>query len=828
LSNPLPHRSIKKISSSHLLKLGAVVTCLSGGVVGAEKEVDESNIIDSSMFKSRFSVNQLKQTDYSFFNACPTKNQPIDLSFEKDYKSANDKKPDKIQVGSIKLTADDVPENNEIKTVLEGNVTMRTDTSLLLADRLVSDKTIGKVTATGNVSVETEESLLRAKQFVGDEEDQSSKLSDVKFHFFSNNANGQAESISLSGQGVAKLNDLTFSTCPTGDNSWRFSASELELDQKSQRGEAWGMLLRVKDIPVFYFPYLSFPIGDQRKSGLLAPAISNNSRNGVDVTLPIYWNIAENMDATFQPRHIQNRGSQLGVELRYLNQKSVNKLSFEWLDDDQLVSELLVNEPSLANGIYGLDKERWAVSFSNQTRFNHYWSSSVSASKVSDRDYFRDLGLGLIQSQLRNGQTQLLSQADLSYQDDIWFVSLFAESVQSIVGDEPYRILPSLISSADYFHPVTGLRWQFESDFTRFDHSDKNKMIGQRFNALGAVSFPLQNSYSWLTPKLSYQLTHYQQQDILSNDKDSISRNLPIFSLDSGLYFDRAMQWKKQSITHSLEPRIFYAYIPNEEQQLINNFDTRTPDFSFSQLWRENRFSGVDRIGDTNHIAVALTNRFVKDKTGEQLLSLSMGRKFYFEDRQVQLTDINPIDTQSVSPWLLEVNYSATANIEFSGFIEWSDEKDSVGANRGTNLARSRIKFEPIEDHIVNLSHRVRNNEHFNNEELDLSFAWPINDEWRLVGRWYNDLQNNRTSETLFGFEYESCCWAVSIVSHRYLDVRLDSLGNPLPTSFVGDGNEEFNSGVQLQFVFKGLGNPGEKGVSKLLEKNIRGYRSRF
>jgi len=828
LSDLLSHSSISKTPLSHLFAIGMVVACLSSGVNGVEKTPNDSNIIDSSMFKSRFGINELKQTNYSFFNACPIKNQPLDLSFEKKDKNIPNKEQEDVQVGSIKLTADDVPKNDEMNTLLVGNVTMRTETSLLLADKLISDKALGKVTATGNVSVETKESLLRAKQFIGDENDQSSKLSDVKFHFFSNNANGQAESLSLSNQGVATLKDLTFSTCPTGDNSWRFSASELELDQKSQWGEAWGMWLKVKGIPVFYFPYLNFPIGDQRKSGLLAPAISNNSRNGVDITLPIYWNIAENIDATFQPRHIQNRGSQLGVELRYLTEKSMNELSFEWLDDDKLVSDLLVSEPSLADGIYGLDKERWAVSFSNQTRFNQYWSSSINASKVSDRDYFRDLGIGLIQSQLRNGQTQLLSQADLSYQDDVWFVSLFAESVQSFVGDEPYRILPSLISSADYFHPSSGLRWQFESDFTHFDHSDNNKVMGQRFNVLGAVSFPLQNTYSWLTPKLSYQLTHYQQEDVLLNNKETLSRNLPIFSLDSGLYFDRAMQWKKQSITHSLEPRIFYAYIPNEEQQSINNFDTRTPDFSFSQLWRENRFTGTDRIGDTNHLAVAITNRFVKDKTGEQLLSLSMGRKFYFDDRQVQLTDIGRVDTQSYSPWLLEVNYSATSNIEFSGFIEWSDHKDPVSSNRGTNLARSRIKFEPIEDHIVNLSHRVRNNEYFSNEELDLSFAWPINDEWRLVGRWYNDLQNNRTSETLFGFEYESCCWAVSIVSHRYLDVRLDSSGNPLPISLVGDGNEQFNSGVQLQFVFKGLGNPGENSVSKLLEKNIRGYRSRF
>ena len=167
----------------------------------------------------------------------------------------------------------------------------------------------------------------------------------------------------------------------------------------------------------------------------------------------------------------------------------------------------------------------------------------------------------MIQSQLQNGRTQLLSQADLSYQDDVWFVSLFAESVQSFVGDEPYRILPSLVSNADYFQPKTGLRWQFESDFTHFDHSDHKKMIGQRFNILGAVSFPLQNSYSWLTPKVSYQLTQYQQEDVLSNNKNKFSRGLPIFSLDSGLYFDRAMQWRDQAITQSLEPQIGRAHV---------------------------------------------------------------------------------------------------------------------------------------------------------------------------------------------------------------------------------------------------------------------------
>ncbi len=585
------------------------------------------------------------------------------------------------------------------------------------------------------------------------------------------------------------------------------------------------MWLKVQGIPVFYFPYLNFPIDAQRKSGMLTPAISNSDRNGLDISIPVYWNIAEQTDATFWPRRIQNRGNQLGTEFRYLTENSMNKLSFEVLADDRLLTELLALEPSLGDGLYGLSEDRWAISFTNQTHFNENWSASLDASKVSDRDYFRDLGAGLISPNSTNSQSQLLSQGSFRYQDDIWLVSLLAESTQSLVGDEPYRILPSVNSSADYYHIDSGLHWQFESDITNFSHNDKALTKGARINLKPSVSYPMQNSYAWFRPKLSYQISRYRQDNLQLTETLEINRNLPILSLETGLFFDRSIEWNANVVTHSLEPRLFYAYIPYRQQAEINNFDSRLPDFSFSQLWQANRFAGVDRVGDTNHIALALTNRFVKDKNGEEMLSFSLGRKYYFDDRQVQLSPSTVTQTNDYSPWLFELSYNASETLEFSGFIEWSDENNADNSQRGTNLARSRVKFEPIPDHIVNLSHRVRNKDGFSNEEIDLSFAWPINDEWRLVGKWYNDLELDRTAETVFGFEYESCCWAISLVSRRYLDVGLDAAGNPLTGAGLDD---EFNSGIQLQFVFKGLGSPGQKSVSQLLRNSIRGYQSRF
>ena len=785
-----------------------------------KKEVPVVN--EPTYFKSRFFGVEQSELDFQLFDSCAkdTSNQKAFVD-NKSIQSASDKLPQ-----AIKLTADKVPQNNEQTLILEGNVTMTSSDSILNADSLVNDKLLEKISAAGGVSVETVDSFLKANSFEGSQQTKTSRLEDVDFLFFLINAYGKAESIETDDTNTATLKELTYSTCPTSNESWRFSASELKLDQESGWGEAWGMWLKVKGIPVFYFPYVNFPLGEQRKSGVLQPALSNDDKNGLDILLPVYWNIAPQSDATFNIRSIQNRGSQFGAEFRHLSQSSSSELAFEWLADDRLVESLVADNPSLVSGRYGLNKDRWAGSLKSQISFNQNWSGSINASKVSDRDYFTDLGAGVIESYGTNSQTQLVSQTNLNYKDDIWLVSFLAESTQSLVGDEPYRIMPSLIASADYYNQSTGLHWQFESDFTRYSHTDQTQIEGTRFNIKPSISFPIRTTYSWFTPKLSYQATKYQQEQSNSTEEMNLSRHLPIFSVDSGLYFDRSIQWNERSMIHSLEPRAFYAYIPYREQQDINNFSSRLPEFSFSQLWQANRFAGVDRVGDTNHLAFALTNRFVDEQTGSQLLSFSVGRKNYFEDRQVVLAQNNQTEIFTHSTWLAELSFQPNAKLEFSGFIEWSDDNRFSNTNSGTNLARSQIKFEPKQDHIVNLSHRLRNKDGFSNEELDLSFAWPINDEWRVVGRWYNDLEKGRTSETLFGFEYQSCCFAVNLVSRRYLDVRLDAFGRPIAEGAVGAASQEFNSGIELQFVFKGFGSAGND-VSTLLTKSIKGYRAR-
>jgi len=798
----------------------------------ALRQADQSkNSPQNTLFKSRFVLDSNGQADLSVLQVCPsatvqnTTHYPIVL--QSDLVSVNSTANSHKPLVTTRLKADRVPQNSQDLTRLEGHVSMLTEQSLLQADLMISDNKEKTLIATGNVSVESSESLLRAKKFESDQKTKHTTLSEVHFNFFANNANGQAESIQLGQDNVATLNQLTFSTCPTQDESWRFSADELKLDQNSGWGEAWGMWLKVKGIPVFYFPYLNFPIDDQRKSGLLPPAISSGGRNGLDISLPIYWNIAAQADATFKLRNIASRSTQIGAEFRYLNPLSMNRLAVEWLGNDQYSQNLLQDQPRLGDGLYGLKEDRWAISLSNESHFNEQWSASFNASKVSDRDYFKDLGADLINKQGYNGQSQLVSRGKINYQDDIWHVALMAESTQALSGKEPYRLLPSLLSDAKYYDTKSGILWQFDGEMSHFSHSNRSFIDGSRVNLNPTISYPIRRSYAWLTPELSYQISQYNQNNPLTGTSVKVNRSLPIFSIDSGLVFDRAMKWGETSLKHSLEPRLFYAYVPYREQSQIQNFDTRIPDASFQQLWRANRFVGMDKLGDTNHISMALTNRLTDVQSGDERLAVSVGRRIYLQKRKLALVGPDVMQNDNYSPWMAEVTFQPNKQLEISSFIEWSDVSYGINQHKGTNLARTRIKFEPKRDHIVNLSHRVRNKDGFSNEEIDFSFAWPVNDRWRIVGRWYNDLKRGRTAESLIGFEYESCCWALSIVSRRYLDTLLDANGVPVFTS-GGLQREQFNSGIQLQFVFKGLGSAGQNGVSKLLESSIRDYRMRF
>lgn len=783
----------------------ALTASMSCAVIAAEQDAQTQTGIDDGLFQSRINFSVDSVEELARLSQCVSATNALKESMRDQSRPTRLSSTEKVQ-----MLADSVPINSQETTRLEGNVSIRDSKSLIRSHLIVINNLKQSLEAEGGVSFESKSAYLRADSLSKNQNQDEAVLSDAQFYLFSNNANGAAEQVKVTAEQNLVLNDLSFSTCPAQQRSWYFSSSEMEIESQEGIGHAWNTVVRVGDVPVFYLPYIRFPVDDRRKSGLLIPQVKSKDENGFDLTLPIYWNIAPHMDATFRPRFIENRGEQIGMEYRYLSEKSYSEFDFEWLPEDKIVEAQLA-DPLTATNLSLDSSERWAGRFSNRTRFNEHWHGSINANRVSDSDYFLDFGSGLEST----NATRLSSELNLFYQDDIWQMRWFTLSYQSLIGNNAYRYLPSWTTNAD-FYSENGLRWQFSSEATRFTHKDNDQIEGERLNLLPSVSYPMHATWGYLLPKLSFQYSRYSQTDAISGEDSTETRDLPIFSLDSQLYFDRPVQINGESYTHSLQPRLFYTYIPFREQNDINVFDSGELDLNFNQLWRENRFSGIDRVGDTNHVSLAVSNGLTSNQSGEQLVNFALGRKFYFDDREVQL-DNGPAAVENESAWLAQLDLRLSDNFSISSFIEW-DERNSQ-----TKHAVTRINFEPKDNHIVNLSHRYRNRAGERVEELDLSLAWSLNEQWRFVGRWYNDISQNNLIDAMAGIEYESCCWAVRLVRHRYLNTQLDSLGQPILT-----GRDEYSDETQFQFVFKGFGSVGASSVERVLTSSIPGYRDPF
>ncbi|WP_444997206.1 LPS-assembly protein LptD [Aliikangiella sp. IMCC44359] len=742
-------------------------------------------------FKSRFE-NKTKP-DLGSYSQCTTRSPSFELKNVPEFSILP-------AISQIKMEADSMPENSKKLTHLKGNVSVRDEKSLLKAEEVVVEHLTETIKASGGVSFESEEAFFSAQSLTKAGVDNQVHIDDAEFYLFSNHANGTADSITIDSKESLNLTQLSFSTCPINKPGWLLETDEMNINQQAGRGEAWHSVMRVGGVPVFYFPYINFPTDDRRKSGLLSPRIKYSDRNGYDVAQPVYWNIAPQMDATITPRLIEKRGEQLWTEFRWLTQRAESSINLEWMNEDKLF--LSDNK-----------KDRWLAQLKSETVFNPHWKLDLDAQRVSDSDYFRDFSSGLGGS----NETRLSSQVALTYQDSIWQMKWFALTHQSLIGNESYRYLPSWLATADYLSD-SGFRWQWTSDITRFEHKNSEQVEGERMSLLPGVSFPMRNLWGYLTPKLNYQLSRYKQTSLIESSEITTTRNVPIISLDSGIYLDRQLQIGGKDYTHTLAPRLFYTYIPYRNQDSINNFDTTQGDFGFSRLWQENRFTGVDRVGDTNQLSFALGNSLVDESSGNEIVRLSVGRIYYFADREVRLNPADEAETEQQSPWLTEVEYRLNSAFSLTGLIQWDE------GSKQTQRAQTRINFEPKDNHIVNLTHRYRDVDGNFNEEIDFSFAWPLNDKWRLLGRWYNDLQREQVIERLVGVEYESCCWAIRLVAQKYLNTQLDSSG--ISTTLAG--NERYNDGVYLQFVFKGLGSVGPSGMDDLLSSSITGYKDPF
>jgi LPS-assembly protein len=693
--------------------------------------------------------------------------------------------------------------NQKIDAV--GRVELTQDTLKLNTDKLSYDQPIDTATANGNIRLDRNGDIVTGV-------DMLLKIdTDIGFitqptYFFSKNptrptqrfeARGVADKLNFEGENLERLFNATYTTCKAGDDEWILKVKELALDRNTNIGTAINGYIEFKGAPIMYAPFITFPLNNERKSGLLPPTFGSSSRSGGEFAMPYYWNIAPDTDATITPKIYTKRGLQIGGELRYLRPFAVGQLDTEFLPNDRKAD---INRYFFSLRHYQ-NLEKPLAFLGNWSRG---WSVTINAQKVSDDDYFRDLSTRIANTT----QTNLPRDAALNYASDFGNFNLRALSYQTLQDPlapiiTPYRLAPQLSFNA---RPARFQGFEFNTFGEYSDFRHPTLPNGERLIFYPSVSYAINRPFGFVLPKIGYHFTRY---DLGSNPADRVggTRSLPIVSLDSGLAFERVTSVFGQALSQTLEPRLFYLYVPFRDQSKLPEFSTAVTDFNFAQIFNENLFVGGDRISDAKQLTAAVTTRFIDNATGIERLRAAIGQRYYFRPQQVSLPD----SALGISNGARATNSRSDLLMAVGGQVsnDWSLDSSFQYSTTGSQFQKSNIaaRYNADGGRLINFSYRYSRE---TLKQIDVSTQWPFGKAapgWTLLARANHSLQDKRLLEGLLGVEYNQGCWEIRLVVNRFITAT-----------------DQYSNSIQLQLELKGLSKLGINPFDTI-RQNIAGYR---
>ena len=604
---------------------------------------------------------------------------------------------------------------------------------------------------------------------------------------------GAADVIKLEGKDKYHLKNATLTSCKPGDNDWYIQAGELDVDMARNLGEARKAKLVFKDMPIAYLPWVDFPLNNERKTGFLPPTIGYSGKSGMEASVPFYVNLAPNRDLTLTPRELSKRGLQLAADFRYLDRNYNGEARIEDLSNDRVAN-----------------RNRYAVTIQHNQKFSDELSGTLNLNKVSDDNYFRDLGSNINIT----SQTELPREGVLNYRGGWWTATARVQRFQTLQDPSspivpPYDRLPQLTLNATRQY-LGGVDLSLDSEFVEFDRggfpaaaagaNTSSNTIGSRLTFYPSVSLPLIVPGAYLTPKLGFSDTNYHLSGAPAGTPSKIHRALPIASLDSGLTFERNTDFRGQQFRQTLEPRLYYLYVPYRNQSKIPLFDTGLADFNYAQIFSENIFNGGDRIVDANQLTLAATSRLLSPSSGQEVLKATVGQVYYFKAQQVTLND-------NVTP--TRANNTSDLLAALSGHISpyWTLDSGLLYNQQRNFFDRLNLgaRFQPEFGKTLNFGYRFTRGIL---NQVDVSAQWPLGGGWHGVGRYNYSLRANRLVESLGGFEYNAGCWIGRFVMQRFAS----STGSSTTAVFV-------------QLELNGFSSIGSNPL-QMLKREIPGYSS--
>jgi LPS-assembly protein len=655
----------------------------------------------------------------------------------------------------------------------EGSVRLRRRGEAVFSDFLLYSIPEQELTATGNMRFEYRGDILTGDKLSYNLGTEQGYVDKPGYTLPKYRARGSANKLIIESRDKFEVDKATYTNCDVGDDDWYLKVDRLELDRQRDVGVARDAKVVFKGVPVLYSPYLDFSLSGRRKSGLLAPTLGSTGQSGFEYTQPFYWNIAPNRDATIAPRLLARRGILLNSEFRYLEPSLSGEMRGEYLPDDRVANET-----------------RYGYLWRHRQDFGYGFSGTLNLQGVSDDTYFTDLSDKIAAT----SQTNLPREGSLFYDGDWWNVGARVQKFQTLQDPlaplvPPYAREPQLTLSANRQTGYVADLGMY-GEYVDFQHP--TLLSGQRQILYPSLSLPLQTSYFYVTPKVGYHYTRYSFDGTLLPDQ---SRALPIYSVDSAVTFERETSLRGHGYIQTLEPRLYYVYIPYRRQDQLPNFDTALADFNLAQIFTENQFTGGDRINDANQLTAAVTSRFIDPRDGAEQMRFTVGQRYYFTEQQVTL-NATPRSFDR-SDLLLAMTGRVTDRWYTDLGMQYSANESRV------ERSNAALRYQPDIGKLLNFGYRFTRD---SIEQVDVSGQWPLGGRWSGLARWNYTLQDKRLLEGLAGLEYNAGCWAARVVFHRF-----------------ASATQEYVNAMFFQLELNGVSRIGSNPL-EVLRQNISGY----
>ncbi|MEC7368694.1 MAG: LPS assembly protein LptD [Pseudomonadota bacterium] len=733
---------------------------------------------------------------------------------------------------SISISADDASLVLDNSASIQGNVEIHTASRLIGADAADINLVDNQLNLQGHVIIREPGLLIRGESAIGDFFNGTGQVNTASFLLQESGFRGSAESLEKQSPTKIAIANGNFTQCAPGDDLWLMQMSTLNLDMASGTATAKDVTLRIKDVPVFYLPYAKFPIDTKRHSGILPPSLNKDSENGLNLTAAYYFNIATNLDASYTFSNIAQRGTLHQIESRYLTNATNNELQIGYISHDKFLVQQQNNTSQAASS----DGQRWLISSQHAGQWQSL-ATNINYTALSDQDYLRDHNSSLVngadhlsQTIFANdpyprAKTALNQSASIGWHGDHFSANLAMEGFQSLLPefDNQYERQPEL--NLAYRTSTGKLRFYSEAQLSEFSSKSEpgfDDPQSQRKLLTSGVIWPLSTSWGYAKSEIQVHHRTYRNDFGAGTEPQTRSHLTPTASLDSGLNFERHVRFNQSDWLQTLEPRLFILHQGGSTPGKINLFDTGQLNPSFNNLFRKNRFSGIDALLPGEQVSVALTSRLLRQVDGSEAFRIQAGQAFYHYDLPLQFN--SSITSMEQTSLFVEASWHPRPSMKLDGKIQWDTELHRMVSSY------AGFSFRSPQAYLINLFHIVERAPvsyleltRLENKRLShASIAVPLSPHWRIVGLWNYDWNRQESIESVAAVEYNGCCWNAKLAYREFID------------TFRGTENSQQayralrkRSGIFIEFQLKGLGNIGSD-LAKLLGRTVPGFSDQY